>query len=75
MDFLLSKHGLIFTEFDSIDHGGAIGYNFEPLKFSSDPLISVEQVHCTHSDIFQNESLGIQRWLFLAYSIAQKDSM
>ena len=23
MDFLLSKYGLIFTEFDSIDRGGA----------------------------------------------------
>ena len=26
MDFLLSKYGLIFTEFDSIDRGGAFSY-------------------------------------------------
>ena len=38
MDFLLSKYGLIFTEFDSIDRGGAEVNTF---KFSKYPPRSI----------------------------------
>ena len=34
MDFLLSKYGLIFTEFDSIDRGGAVSVNIRPYLLS-----------------------------------------
>ena len=39
MDFLLSKYGLIFTEFDSIDQGGAEVNTF---KFSEYQTIFTE---------------------------------
>ena len=39
MDFLLSKYGLIFTEFDSIDRGGA---EVNTLKFSKYQTIFTE---------------------------------
>ena len=35
MDFLLSKYGLIFTEFDSIDRGGAEVNTFKFSKYQS----------------------------------------
>ena len=35
MDFLLSKYGLIFTEFDSIDRGGAEVNNFKFSKYQT----------------------------------------
>ena len=31
---------------------------FDPFNLSSDPLIFVGRVQCTHSNNFQNESLG-----------------
>ena len=31
MDILLSKYGLIFTDFDSIDRGGAFSLSIKPL--------------------------------------------
>ena len=40
MDFLLSKYGLIFTEFDSIDRGGAASVN--TFKFSKYQTIFTE---------------------------------
>ena len=39
MDFLLSKYGLIFTEFDSIDWGGA---EINTFKFSKYQTILTE---------------------------------
>ena len=39
MDFLLSKYGLIFTEFDSIDRGGA---EVNAFKFSKYQTIFTE---------------------------------
>ena len=39
MDFLLGKYGLIFTEFDSIDQGGA---EFNTVKFSKYQTIFTE---------------------------------
>ena len=35
MDFLLSKYGLIFTEFDSIDRGGAKVNTFKFSKYQA----------------------------------------
>ena len=35
MDFLLSKYGLIFTEFDSIDRGGAKVNTFKFSKYQT----------------------------------------
>ena len=35
MDFLLSKYGLIFTEFDSIDRGGAEVNTFKFSKYQT----------------------------------------
>ena len=35
MDFLLSKYGLIFTEFDSIDRGGAEVNTFKFIKYQT----------------------------------------
>ena len=35
MDLLLSKHGLIFTEFDSIDRGGLSKYGLIFTEFDS----------------------------------------
>ena len=36
-----------------------MGYNFDPLNLSFDPLIFVGRVHRTHSNNFQNESLNL----------------
>ena len=35
MDFLLSKYGLIFTEYDSIDRGGAAVNTFKFSKYQT----------------------------------------
>ena len=35
MDFLLSKYGLISTEFDSIDRGGAEVHTFKFSKYQT----------------------------------------
>ena len=40
MDFLLSKYGLIFTEFDSIDRGGAEVNTFKFSKYQTIILLS-----------------------------------
>ena len=43
MDFLLSKYGLIFTEFDSIDRGGAEVNTFKFNKYQT--IFTEQNVH------------------------------
>ena len=58
---MIEKYNLLYIYF--ISHLIVIGYNFDPLNLSSDPLIIVGRIHCTHSNNFQNVSLNVEPWL------------